>query len=145
MEVPIACLTVGNDPVIGAWTTSSMTTNGSNFLQVSRLGFPLVNEVIIGLPDKDKFNSSEPRDDGQFTTYATNPTLPFLLELLFGDAGAVAPKNFPRTDVIQALTGVPGLNAPKGMVRPLEVKCCDEYRHRRYPIGKPEQSWCAWQ
>jgi hypothetical protein len=113
MEVPISCITVGDDPVIGAWTTASMAGNGNNFLQVSRLGFPLVNEVIIGLPDKDKFNRSEPRNDDQFTTYATNPTLPFLLELLFGDAGAVAPKNFPRTDVVQALTGVDGLNAPK--------------------------------
>ncbi|MES2624419.1 MAG: DUF4331 domain-containing protein, partial [Pseudomonadota bacterium] len=58
VEVPISCVARTADPVIGAWTTSSMATNGSNMVQVSRLGFPLVNEVIIGLPDKDKFNSS---------------------------------------------------------------------------------------
>lgn len=113
VEVPISCLVAGGDPVIGAWTTSSMAGNGNNLVQVSRLGFPLVNEVIIGLPDKDKYNSSEPRNDGQFAAYVTNPTLPYLLELLFSDAGAVAPKNFPRNDLVQALTGVDGLNAPK--------------------------------
>lgn len=115
LEAPISCLTTGGDSIIGAWTTSSMTSNGGNFLQVSRLSTPLVNEVIIGVPDKDKFNSSEPKDDAQFGLYATNPTLPFLLELLFKDAGAVAPKNFPRLDLVQALTGVPGLNFPKGL------------------------------
>ena len=35
---------------------------------MSRLGNPLVNEVVIGLPDKDKFNASQPKDDGQFFT-----------------------------------------------------------------------------
>jgi Domain of unknown function (DUF4331) len=111
VEVPIACLTKG-DPVIGAWTTSSMGSGNGQLLQVSRLGFPLVNELIIGLPDKDKFNFSEPKDDAQFSTYVTNPTLPFLLELLFGASGAKAPTNFPRTDLIAAVTGVAGLNQP---------------------------------
>ena len=111
LEVPISCLTE-EDPVIGAWTTSSLNMGDQEPMQVSRLGFPLVNEVIIGLPDKDKFNSSHPHDDAQFVHYVENPSLPFLLELLFSDAGAVAPKNFPRADVIAAVTGVPGLNLP---------------------------------
>ena len=55
---------------------------------------PLVNEVVIGLKDKDKFNASEPKDDGQFADYVTNPTLPALLEIALGRAG-IAPKNFP--------------------------------------------------
>ena len=42
---------------------------------------PLVNEVVIGLPDKDRFNASQPKDDGQFADYVTNPTLPALLEI----------------------------------------------------------------
>lgn len=113
VEVPISCLTKGTDPVIGAWTTSSMGSSGQ-LLQVSRLGFPLVNELVIGLPDKDKFNMSEPRNDAQFGTYVTNPTLPFLLELLFSSAGAKAPTNIPRTDLVAAITGVPGLNQPAG-------------------------------
>jgi hypothetical protein len=45
---------------------------------------PLVNEVVIGLKDKNKFNASQPKDDGQFADYVTNPTLPALLEILFG-------------------------------------------------------------
>jgi len=109
LEVPVSFLTNG-DPVIGAWTTSSLDIGGS-MRQVSRLGFPLVNEVIIGLPDKDKFNASMPVNDAQFVDYVVNPTLPFLLELLFKDAGAVAPKNFPRSDLVLAVGGVTGLNS----------------------------------
>ena len=45
-----------------------------------------MNEVVIGLPDKDRFNASEPRNDGQFATYVTNPTLPALIDVLFRDA-----------------------------------------------------------
>jgi hypothetical protein len=117
VEVPIACLTAGS-PVIGAWTTAS-TRNGSDWKQVSRLSAPLVNEVVIGLPDKDRFNASNPRDDGQFAKYVTNPTLPALIEVLF--PGVKAPTLFPRVDLVAAfLTGVDGLNQPAG-VRPAEM------------------------
>ena len=54
----------------------STAKEGGAWVQVSRLGMPLVNEVVIGLKDKDKFNSSKPKDDGQFADYVTNPTLP---------------------------------------------------------------------
>ena len=37
---------------------------------------PLVNELVIGLKDKDKFNASQPRNDAQFLTYVTNPSFP---------------------------------------------------------------------
>ena len=133
LELPIACLTQGKGDIIGAWTTSSVpatrtltatpgsgldpTAQGGNFVQVSRLGAPLVNEVVVGLKDKNKFNGSEPKDDGQFADYVTNPTLPMLLEVLFGGAGVKAPTNFPRTDLVAAfLTGVPGLNQPPNVV-----------------------------
>ena len=132
LEVPIACLTNGRENVIGGWTTASLrqgqllsgsppaghqTTNfvGGPWVQVSRLGMPLVNEVVIGLKDKDRFNSAKPKDDGQFLTYVTNPTLPALIELLFPIAKA--PTNFPRTDLIAAfLTGVAGVNQPANVV-----------------------------
>jgi hypothetical protein len=66
---------------------------------------------VIGLKDKDTFNASQPKDDAQFAAYVTNPTLPALIQLLFGSAGVLAPTNFPRTDLIEVfLTGVPGLN-----------------------------------
>jgi hypothetical protein len=125
LEVPIACLTTGGSPIIGAWTTASLpkfpnaapppSPQPFYFHQVSRLGMPLVNEVIIGLPDKDKFNASQPIDDAQFATYVTNPTLPALIQALF--PSVTAPTNFPRTDLIAAfLTGLPGLNQPPHVV-----------------------------
>jgi hypothetical protein len=109
MEVPASALT-NSSPVIGGWTTSSQF-QGTNIVQVSRLGQPLVNEVVIGLKDKDAFNASQPKDDAQFANYVTNPTLPALIQLLFGADGVVAPTNFPRTDLVTVfLTGIPGLN-----------------------------------
>ena len=89
--------------------------------QVSRLGAPLVNEVVIGLKDKDLFNSAEPTQDSALASYVTNPTLPELLEILFGSAGVRAPNNFPRGDLVAAfLTGIDGLNQPAG-VTPSEM------------------------
>jgi hypothetical protein len=149
LEIPIACLTAGNDPVIGAWTTASMRQaeilnpvpqsnksvgsvgavssptgadlRGGAWVQVSRLGAPLVNELVIGLPDKDRFNASRPKNDGQFADYVTNPSLPILLQALFGSAGVKAPNVYPRTDLIAAfLTGVTGLNKPAS-VTPAEM------------------------
>ena len=76
--------------MIGAWTTASLPkTAGGGWTQVSRLGMPLVNEVIIGLPDKNKFNASQPSGDAQFINYVTNPSLPVLLNALFGNAAQV--------------------------------------------------------
>lgn len=110
LELPIACLTDGAEPIIGAWTTATLPVNGVN-RQMSRLSAPLVNEVVIGLPDKDRFNASKPADDGQFATYVTNPTLPELIQALF--PGVQAPNLFPRTDLVAAfLTGIDGLNKP---------------------------------
>ena len=135
LEVPISCLTAGNEPVIGAYTTASVrqgrlinpsprgintaSKEGGPWSQVSRVGMPLVNEVVIGMDDKDRFNTSKPSDDGQFIDYVTNPTLPALVETLF--PGAPAPTNFPRTDLVTVfLKGLEGLNQPKN-VKPSEM------------------------
>ncbi len=123
LEVPIACLTEGNGDVVGGWTTASLPkrrslrnsptfekpeSTSSRYTQVSRLGMPLVNEVVIGLKDKNKFNGSSPDGDLQFATYVTNPTLPEILQILFG---VQAPNNFPRTDLLATfVTGIAGLN-----------------------------------
>jgi hypothetical protein len=133
MELPVACLTAGADPVIGAYTTASLrqgilvnpdpvsglgkaTVNGGAWTQVSRLGMPLVNEVVIGLEDKDRFNASKPLEDAaNFADYVTNPVLPALVETLF--PSAKAPTNFPRTDLLTAfLTGIEGVNKPQAVV-----------------------------
>jgi hypothetical protein len=139
LEVAAACLVApgGADPVIGAWTTASVpqarlinpapsttgnaSREGGAWTQVSRLGMPLVNEVVIGLKDKDRFNHSRPSGDTQFLTYVTNPTLPALVETLFAGAGVKAPTNFPRNDLVTVfLTGVAGLNQP-AKVTPSEM------------------------
>ncbi len=126
LEVPIACVAMPGQPIIGAWTTASTgkasssfanssVTPGGQFKQVSRLGMALVNEVVIGLKDKDRFNASEPRNDAQFLDYVTNPTLPELIQILF--PAVTAPNQFPRTDLVSVfLTGVPGLNQPPNVV-----------------------------
>jgi Domain of unknown function (DUF4331) len=133
MELPIACLTAGTDPVIGAFTTASLrqgrvlngapatglgnvVRNGGAWTQVSRLGMPLVNELIIGLEDKDKFNASKPRNDAtNFSDYVTNPVLPALIQTLF--PAALAPTNFPRNDLVTVfLKGIKGVNQPTTVV-----------------------------
>ena len=118
LEVPIQCLT-HSDPVIGAWSTTSLPNAAGVQTQLSRLGMPLVNEVIIGLPDKDKFNASKPKDDAQFLKYVTNPSLPELIQALF--PSVTAPNAFPRNDLVAAfLTGINGLNKPAS-VKPAEM------------------------
>lgn len=135
LEVHKDCLKSSptGDDVIGGWTTASLRQGrllnpkpasglqtsekaGGAWVQVSRLGMPLVNELIIGLKDKDGFNASKPKDDAQFATYVTNPTYPQVLANVL-NGGAGAPTNFPRTDLVTTfLTGIPGVNQPKGVV-----------------------------
>jgi Domain of unknown function (DUF4331) len=135
LEVHKDCLKAGasGDDVIGGWTTASLRQArllnptppsghqtfekpGGAWVQVSRLGMPLVNEVVIGLKDKDKFNASSPMGDAQFASYVTNPTLPRLLEIALAAPG-IAPTNFPRTDLVTTfLTGIVGVNQPKNVV-----------------------------
>lgn len=137
MEVHRNCLAAGDEPVIGGWTSASLRQTrlldgtppaglqasekvGGPWVQVSRLGMPLVNEVVIGLKDKDRFNASRPKDDAQFAPYVTNPTFPKLLETVLNLPGA-APTNFPRTDLVTAfLTGIRNVNQPKN-VTPSEM------------------------
>ena len=132
VEMPIACLTNGTEPVIGGYATASLrqgrllnpfpgsginkaTKEGGGWSQVSRVGMPLVNEVIIGLDDKDRFNTSRPKNDAQFIDYVTNPVLPAVVQTLF--PSAKAPTNFPRTDLVTVfLKGLPGINQPANVV-----------------------------
>ena len=136
LEVPASCLVSKTSTVIGGWTTAWLpqdralstapdfrdANQSGPLVQVSRLGAPLVNEVVIGLADKNKFNASQPSGDAQFAAYVTNPTLPAVLQLLFGAAGVQAPTNFPRKDLVAAfLTGVGGLNQLGGPAEELRL------------------------
>jgi hypothetical protein len=92
--------------------TDGTQTFSGNDVQVSRLGMPLVNEVVVPVGLKDYFNASKPKDDAQFATYVTNPTLPKLLEIALAAPG-ISPTNFPRTDLVTTfLTGIKGVNQP---------------------------------
>ena len=164
IEVPIECLTGDGNGVIGAWTTASLpqarmlsanptyedpSVQSGAFVQVSRLSNPLVNEVVIGLPQKDLFNAAEPTQDGALASYVTNPTFPAILNLLFRDPvnatlGAsipdLAPSNFPRADLVAAfLTGIETLNqqatvTPSEMIR-LNTAIPPTPREQQSPFG----------
>jgi len=108
LQVPISELTA-YDKVIGVWSTTSRRGADGVYRRVSRLGMPLVNEVVIPLKDKDKFNASRPQGDAQFLKYVTDPELPKLLQAIYGIPAPATPRN----DLVQVfLTGVPGLNQP---------------------------------
>lgn len=130
LEIHKDCLAPSTEKVIGGWTTASVRQVqigdgvpaqghqtaekvGGAWVQVSRLGMPLVNEVVIGLKDKDRFNSSKPGGDGQFLTYVSNPTLPQLISMVVDGLQNTAPTNFPRTDLLNVfLAGIQGVNRP---------------------------------
>ena len=164
LEIHRSCLTAGSEPVVGAWTTASLRqinifnprptflkpeVSGGRWVQVSRLSAPLVNELFIGFDTKDRFNSSEPRDDSQFLTFVTNPGLPLIIDTLFRDAvnatlgtsiADLAPSNFPRNDLVTAfLTGFPGLNQPAGVVPGEMLRLNTDVdptpRNQQHPLG----------
>jgi Domain of unknown function (DUF4331) len=117
-------------PIIGMWSTTSRKstrvlrdTGGKRergrYVQISRLGAPLVNEVVIPVGEKDHFNASKPAKDGQFLEFVNKPELPKLINAIYGldvpDSNPDKP-GVQRDDLIQVfLTGVPGLNHPKGV------------------------------
>jgi hypothetical protein len=107
--------------VIGVWATASrrksrifdsrsgQTHGFGPYQQVSRLGNPLFNEVIVPMADKDRWNALEPHSDGSFAKYVTKPELAGLLPVLYpGVFPNLAKYSKPRAD-LQAilLTGIP--------------------------------------
>jgi hypothetical protein len=141
LQVPIAQLTAGGtipgsataaNAVIGVWATSSrgrvtVLSTGSirrqtigGFSQVSRLGMPLVNEVVMSHAFKDIFNASEPSGDKalfdtnvDFKNRILDPELAKLYTLLYGVTVPPAPRN----DLVSVfLTGIAGANQPPNVV-----------------------------
>jgi hypothetical protein len=114
------------DAVIGVYAaswrrqTKVLSPSGNNplslgnWVQVSRLGMPLVNEVVIPLAKKDRFNASEPADDAQFGKFVLDPEPARLIPVLY--PGVKVPAA-PRNDIATIfLTGIPGLNQPRNVV-----------------------------
>jgi hypothetical protein len=124
IQVPISAVTRSGHPTIGIWTTASRqrvtlwdahrgeNVNTGPFRQVSRLGNPLINEVVIAMGDKDRWNSLPPADDKQFAHYVTQPGLAALLPVLYPDVfpnlDALVKSGKPRADLEAILmTGIP--------------------------------------
>jgi hypothetical protein len=110
LQVPTDMITESHEqPIVGIWSTTQRKNAQGYFSQVSRLGNPLVNEVVNPLKDKDKFNASSPREDAQFLQNVTNPELPKLIEAIYKIEAPAEPRN-DLVDVF--LKGVEGLNQP---------------------------------
>jgi hypothetical protein len=121
LQVPISQLVTAPRTTIGVYASASRqririlqddgTADGrGRWVQVSRLGEPLINEVVIPLGQKDAWNRSDPSDDAQFAPMYAAPEVARLENLLYGSA--LQPiDTVNRTDLTAILlTGVPGLN-----------------------------------
>ncbi|MFE4050964.1 DUF4331 domain-containing protein [Streptomyces sp. YIM B13518] len=110
LQVPNGLITESHEqPVVGIWSTTQRKNAQGDFVQVSRLGNPLVNEVVNPLKDKDAFNASAPRDDARFLKNVTEPELPKLIEAIY----KIPAPDGPRDDLVDVfLKGVEGLNQP---------------------------------
>jgi len=132
LQIPKDQLVEG-DPVIGVWSTTYRRQvrvfedkegddldHEGPFVQLSRLGMPLVNELVIPLGQKDHFNASDPKDDAQFLSFVQDPEPARLIPLLYPGVFTCFPTP-PRNDLVAIfLTGIPGLNQPKS-VKPAEM------------------------
>ncbi|MGO9078194.1 MAG: DUF4331 domain-containing protein [Streptosporangiaceae bacterium] len=124
IQVPISQLTVSGRPTIGVWTSASRQrvqiadpdseNNAASgpFTQVSRLGNPLFNEVLVPLARKDYWNKQQPAADKQFAAYVAHPELADLLPVLYPGAfpnlAALDKSGAPRADLEAILlTGIP--------------------------------------
>jgi hypothetical protein len=141
IQVPISELVQGDEPVIGVWSTSSRPkvrvfsqNNGANpvnrgrFVQISRLGNPLVNEVVVPFGLKDTFNALAPRNDaaalsqeadeeGVTIPLVQRPELADLITALYG----IETPEAPRNDLVSIfLTGIEDVNQPAN-VQPADL------------------------
>ena len=154
MEVPIASLaadgarptadTADKKQVVGVHATASRQRvqiirhdserrNRGQWIQVSRLGWPLINEVVIPLKDKDRFNHSRPLDDvTNFGSYILFPELPGLLNAVL-DAGCAETPADGRLDVV-GLLGPKG-TAPADLLR-IDVTEGQTFEQSGFPNGR---------
>ncbi|MGH9164172.1 MAG: DUF4331 domain-containing protein [Acidimicrobiales bacterium] len=122
------------DSVIGAYASSSRQSvrilqgngsaprNAGRWVQVSRLAIPLVNEVLIPLGLKDRWNATDPVDDAQFFPNILDPEPTRLIGALYDEAYVDKATKVPpggqanRPDLIKLLTGqLIGLSAPNAL------------------------------
>jgi hypothetical protein len=118
IQVPKHMLALGGDatrnPVIGIWSSTGRSKTevieknnardrSKKLAQVSRLGMPLVNEVVIPVGKKDEFNGTHPSQDAKFLQFVTEPEVPKLIEQIY----MIPAPQTPRADLVEVfLTGV---------------------------------------
>jgi len=116
LQVPKSMLDNGGNHVVGVWAATDrqkvQVVNGkarTRWVQVSRLGNPLINEVVIPTNKKDYWNRTSPAQDKQFEQYYTNPILAAVLQKLYPQFGPF--QQTGRKDLVEVLlTGIPKLN-----------------------------------
>ena len=137
IQVPKNQIKGSSSSIVAVWSTASrpnmrinnadgsLTYKGTD-VQVSRLGSPLVNEVVVPVGSKDYFNASNPKNDAAFLPKVNDPELAHLITAVYPSAFPKVPDSDPgtpgiqRADLVQVfLTGIPGINKPAG-VKPAE-------------------------
>jgi hypothetical protein len=116
LQIPKSQLDNGGNHTIGVWATTERKAvsvgdddDDDSWVQISRLGNPLINEVIIPTTLKDRWNASRPVNDRQFETFYLNPILATVLQQLYPQFGPFQDTN--RQDLVNVLlTGLPMLN-----------------------------------
>jgi Domain of unknown function (DUF4331) len=121
LQVPIALIGKAPNAVLGVYASASRRAirvlnedaddgTAGQWVQVSRLGNPLVNEVLIPLGKKDVWNRQDPEDDAQFVQHFRNPELAGLVNLLYPALPDTPTTN--REDLVTVLlTGIPNVNS----------------------------------
>ena len=153
LEVPIAEIAAGGarpastadkTSLVGIYASASrpqvrILRKGRNaddygkYIQVSRLAWPLINEVIIPLKDKDKYNRSAPKDDvANFGAYILDPEVPKLLNLVF-NAGCPATPAGGRVDIVGLLA--PNGTAPADLLR-INIAAGQTNAQSHFPNGR---------
>ena len=141
IELPVAALTNGGvepafgpdlggpDAVLGVWTTASRRKHRAlrrhgdprdfgPWIQVSRLGLPLINEVVVPLEFKDQFNRTHPADDlNNIAGYVVDPELSRLLNAVHGLEVPPA----PRGDMVAVISFLPGLATSRDDLQPADL------------------------
>jgi hypothetical protein len=126
IQIPKSALALKGDatrnPVVGVWSTTSRQrievvdtlnnrTRYGGWQQVSRLGMPLVNEVVIPVGRKDEFNATAPRNDAKFAQFVTHPEVPGRIR----DIYQIPAPATPRLDLVEVfLNGVCKACGPVG-------------------------------
>ena len=154
MEIPIADLAYGGErpaagaagptSVVGIHATASRRRkrilrrtqeerHRGRYVQVSRLGWPLVNEVVIDLKNKDKYNRSRPKDDvDNFGGRILYPELPGLLSAVL-DAGCAPTPEEGRLDLVGLLS--PNDTAPADLLR-INITEGQSFADSSFPNGR---------